>query len=1160
MRKVFRLGVRILLGLATLAVVGALLLAWRLEEQPLDLAGLVPMAERVLTPSDGEVTVNIRELSLLRDGHALVLRARDIQANDSNGDGILTVPAARIYVSVGAFLTGGMLAPERILLEGVELITTLQEDGTVVIGRPGEPTAVEADSPETDTRQLLGLWEKDSRLSHLRQIDLTHGNLSVVAPKHGLAWRAPNVSASIIKSTEGLDFRGDGLMRQQRLHGKEVDRALGKVAWIVQAQKPPASDPQQSLDVAVEITLGQVDPTILTGIVPPLVGERGLEAPISGTLTASFAAGQMPSSAAFALTLGEGQISVPDNGVLAFDQVSLFGSVSLDEISVRLDRLILDYGGLNASTQLRLSGQAGRGPGGDILVTADVEGIAPAWLASLSPAFSRMTGVDVALSGSAQLEFDGEGRLREADLHLAGNEAAINLPKIFQAPVEVKSLQADVWLREYGAEWQLDELRLAFNDGGTVRVTGNAHRSKDGGAAEFAIVGQDFLVGTVHQFWPLPVSPPARDWVVKNIKSGKVPGLDASMSADIGSIGTPLVLSNFKIDARFPVRDATMSYWDPLPGATEVDADARITQSFFEAVILKGTTAGMTVTGGKILIDGLDKGKGHELLDLTIETDGPVADLMAILDRKPLHFARFLKLKPNVLKGSVSGTMNIAFPPVADLELDDVKISASGRSRNALLPGIAGGRDLDRTNVDFQVNKKELRLKGSGRVVGAPVKLSAHVPFATSAPYQGRYVLIGNLNNKQRARFGLESAVFQPPFFDGPAGVILSATQRRGGKTILDLEMDLTKAALSMAAVGWRKEAGGFAAGQAKIAIENEVIKAVESFQISGPGMRVAGGVRFGKDGRASVRLSPVKLGGGTDLPVTIRPLPKNGYEIELGKGRLDLRPVILANDNEATKNPAKAKGAEKDRTPLRIKLSGPNVRVRAAPPFHDMRGRLLLRGDKILDAQMSGRPGGGEIAEFRLSPNGNLLVTAGDAGALLHTLGLPGRLDGGRLELKGTAAADMSSIDANLQVSSFKLVEAPVMMRVLQLASITGPLELLAGSRGLQMTAIEAPFTLKNKRLTVKNGRTYGGALGVTFRGHMDIARQTLDFNGAVVPVYVLNSLLSAVPLVGDMLTGGEGFFAVSYSVNGKISDPQVSVNPLSLLAPGGLRRLLLD
>jgi hypothetical protein len=64
---------------------------------------------------------------------------------------------------------------------------------------------------------------------------------------------------------------------------------------------------------------------------------------------------------------------------------------------------------------------------------------------------------------------------------------------------------------------------------------------------------------------------------------------------------------------------------------------------------------------------------------------------------------------------------------------------------------------------------------------------------------------------------------------------------------------------------------------------------------------------------------------------------------------------------------------------------------------------------------------------------------------------------------------------------------------------------------------------------------------------------------NHAVVPAYLFNSLLGHVPLIGKLLSPekGGGMFAANYSLRGSLSDPSVSVKPLSALTPGFLRGL---
>jgi hypothetical protein len=65
---------------------------------------------------------------------------------------------------------------------------------------------------------------------------------------------------------------------------------------------------------------------------------------------------------------------------------------------------------------------------------------------------------------------------------------------------------------------------------------------------------------------------------------------------------------------------------------------------------------------------------------------------------------------------------------------------------------------------------------------------------------------------------------------------------------------------------------------------------------------------------------------------------------------------------------------------------------------------------------------------------------------------------------------------------------------------------------------------------------------------------------SGTVVPAYLINSIWGRIPMLGDLLTGGEkggGVFAASYTMTGRWDDPEIAINPLSVLAPGFLRKM---
>ncbi len=80
------------------------------------------------------------------------------------------------------------------------------------------------------------------------------------------------------------------------------------------------------------------------------------------------------------------------------------------------------------------------------------------------------------------------------------------------------------------------------------------------------------------------------------------------------------------------------------------------------------------------------------------------------------------------------------------------------------------------------------------------------------------------------------------------------------------------------------------------------------------------------------------------------------------------------------------------------------------------------------------------------------------------------------------------------------------------------------------------------------------------TADGAVRKADNALDISGTVVPACGLSRALNGVPLIGDILSGGnynEGIFGITYSMGGTFADPKIQMNPISALAPGFLRRL---
>jgi hypothetical protein len=144
------------------------------------------------------------------------------------------------------------------------------------------------------------------------------------------------------------------------------------------------------------------------------------------------------------------------------------------------------------------------------------------------------------------------------------------------------------------------------------------------------------------------------------------------------------------------------------------------------------------------------------------------------------------------------------------------------------------------------------------------------------------------------------------------------------------------------------------------------------------------------------------------------------------------------------------------------------------------------------------------------------------------------------------------------LVVKDFTVINQPMLARLFSAGSLTGLGDLMGGD-GMTMDELNMPFTSKNSVLGVNNARAVGRAIGASADGYIDRPKGVVALKGSLVPAYGLNSIVSNVPLLGDILASrkGEGIFGITYSLTGNAEHPELSTNPLSMLTPGILRRI---
>jgi hypothetical protein len=157
-------------------------------------------------------------------------------------------------------------------------------------------------------------------------------------------------------------------------------------------------------------------------------------------------------------------------------------------------------------------------------------------------------------------------------------------------------------------------------------------------------------------------------------------------------------------------------------------------------------------------------------------------------------------------------------------------------------------------------------------------------------------------------------------------------------------------------------------------------------------------------------------------------------------------------------------------------------------------------------------------------------------------------------------AAKDQSVPDyqGKAVLKDFRVLDQPFLARLFTAGSLGGLANLMQG-QGIAVDTLEVPFSSRNGVISVHDSRATGPALGITADGYIDRPKNSIALKGSLVPMFGINSVLGNIPLLGDLLTSkrGEGIIGMTYSVTGVADEPSVSVNPLSALAPGILRRI---
>jgi hypothetical protein len=734
----------------------------------------------------------------------------------------------------------------------------------------------------------------------------------------------------------------------------------------------------------------------------------------------------------------------------------------------------------------------------------------------------------------------------------------------------LSSIAADLSYDNARNTFAINDLTGQLGQAG-FNLAGNAYRVGDNWLGALVATVDAIDVPTALSYVPTDANIDAADWARMNMTKGVVNNLQIYLTGQVAA-NDMAAWQVTDLFGDFGLTDMSVQYQWALPPATDVVGQGRFDR---EAVIIdlsEGRIDTVLASDTQIVINDFDA--EHPALVVTGRAVGPFKDILTALNHPRFGYADYLGLNLRELGGTVDANMRFALPLNATLRAEQVEVDIDGKLIGVKTNGLFGGLPIRKANLDTVISGEGLVARGSVEAGGMPLTINWHQYFDADAEVATALDFRGTITDRNLADLGLNTA----PYLTGSIGVDGRVVDYNGGNTDIQMTATLGDARLAVPEIDFKPEPtpGSLLAS---ISILPDDTISITSASLSSNAITVDASAVFNPDGSYGVRASRLQW-GGTDVSFGFDAAADGAWEVVLEGASLDLR-HLLGRDREPADDPAQSVSNANSRpfgwlldSSALVADDGPAREITYAVEkvitnddigFTKVRGRIALTPQNwpslLVRGELGDVPVSAEISGTRPNPL-KVRFESGDLGALLAAYDADIPLIGGRFVFDGTgepwSRGDVT-LNGTVDLQDFRLGEAAVLSRTVDALS-RGGLTTINENAGLGFRQFTADIALDKGQLTVREGRARGAQFGFTLGGAVDLSNETLDLNGTLVPIYTLNRWIGAIPVIGTLLTGGEGegLFAANYTVDGSFAEPDIKINPLSALAPGIIRKLL--
>jgi hypothetical protein len=768
----------------------------------------------------------------------------------------------------------------------------------------------------------------------------------------------------------------------------------------------------------------------------------------------------------------------------------------------------------------------------------------PARLAHQLAALKSLAAFEIALDANMHVVTNIAGDLEDARLSLSGTQGRLAHPALPAGGVSLDAFAAHLAYAGKEDRLRIEDLTAAIEHRPVLSATAEILHPFGEARIEGSARVVDLTPETLVKLWPVEIAPGGREWVAANITGGSVHAAEARFAAVRAPDDEPTMTS---LDGSFDFSGLRVTYMPRMPAVEQISGTARIDLDRLLLTLQGGRTRGLAVTGGTIELSDFQRPLQQIGIDLPIK--GPLPEILGLLNEPPLGYLARFGMAPATTEGTGDVRLRMKFPAIAKLSTQQIQLNAVADATGVKLPKLIRDNDLTEGSLHLDIDRNGLKAAGNAKLANTPVALKWSENFTRGAPFQRRIEATASADEAARRAFGIDAA----PYVAGPVGVALTYVDIDGRRAELAGSVDFRPARLGVDFLGWAKPAGVAASGKFAMRLVESQITDLTQADYDGAGLTIQATGRMDKGTLASLDLHRLAT-RDSDLAGSLVRTNGGGWNARIRGSRFDGHSWFggSGDSDDASFQPS---------FPLTLDVQIGRLLLDAGEVMGGVALSGRYDGTRWQQGSLSGHVGTGDVRMSLVpgAPARSLTLEAGDAGAFLKAVGLTAQVEGGTLKLTGTLDNRTPRLTAHIEAERYEVRRAGLFAQLLALISVTGIPNVMSGN-GIAFQSFTGDLVRTPARTEITRAQASGLSIGLTAKGSISRPDGKLDLAGLIVPVNSVNRVIGAIPLLGDLLTGGPGggLFAVSYRLGGTSEDPSITVNPLSALAPGALRTLL--